>query len=423
MTETSLANMNYSEYLSRFKQYDKKYLFYFDFTDHLFVFIGYPYWRAYLITKVVNFSLEVFPVINIKAREVTIPKELIELNPQLIMADYDEQNEKLIKDFNRKVAPFFDLIPEEIYELVCNFRESQWEIIKAILINGENILQLLKTSPIIAFLLINLRNLNPSFHLANNMDYVSNLVLDKQKEILVNAKLPGTQRMVKLLSKFEPEAISIQNLILLSQITQLGSEVKETLYKFLSHEEKIKDSLFSQKIVEPLLFIVLTPKAIREFIALEDNVGVLETLRKIYFIMQAVPSPLPKLKSIQNIEESLRKYKLIYARYLAKVDFYPPPPIPGNEFIIPIQTRSELKSWAMRQQNCIRTYHSKIKKGNDYLYKVILDNEEATLHLEKRVNWFIKELSGVSNKKVSLRLKTEVKKWFLTPPTELEQSK
>ena len=70
-----------------------------------------------------------------------------------------------------------------------------------------------------------------------------------------------------------------------------------------------------------------------------------------------------------------------------------------------LNSSTELKLWADRQKNCIKTYIESIKSFKKYLYKVIYKDEEATLELIiGKSGVYMRALLGYNNEPVSIDL-------------------
>lgn len=96
---------------------------------------------------------------------------------------------------------------------------------------------------------------------------------------------------------------------------------------------------------------------------------------------------------------------------------YPPPPLPGNEVIVPILDSRTLKEESRQQQHCVAAFDNEIRLGRYFVYK-ILEPNRATLgvtvlktkngHLSLPVD----QLKGFQNRKVSAETEQSVLTWF-----------
>ena len=86
---------------------------------------------------------------------------------------------------------------------------------------------------------------------------------------------------------------------------------------------------------------------------------------------------IEKLSQIKNISENLNEK----IKTGGMTGDFPVQPLPDNEFITALKTPTEMRSWAIQQRNCIRTYLIDVKLGKCYFYKVNYNGEEATLEI------------------------------------------
>jgi len=90
---------------------------------------------------------------------------------------------------------------------------------------------------------------------------------------------------------------------------------------------------------------------------------------------------------------------------------FPKPPIPGNKFIVPITTSSELKHEGKVMNNCVETYEDKILFKNSYIYKVYYPGR-CTLEVVGRQYCSIGELKAKSNFKPHKIVHQYVQEWI-----------
>ena len=96
---------------------------------------------------------------------------------------------------------------------------------------------------------------------------------------------------------------------------------------------------------------------------------------------------------------------------------YPAPPISGNEVIVPIFDSSSLKAESQLQQHCVAAYHTEIRLGRYFVYR-IFKPERATLGVtilrmkNGQVSLRIDQLKGFQNRKVSTETEQLVLAWF-----------
>ena len=95
---------------------------------------------------------------------------------------------------------------------------------------------------------------------------------------------------------------------------------------------------------------------------------------------------------------------------------FPPPPIPGNKFIQPIESESGLKDEGRAMGNCVAEepdYLRRILKGASYIYRVYYP-ERCTLEVSiSRTGLFgIKEIKGINNCRVPKQTREFVRDWL-----------
>lgn len=421
--------MNTSFYYNKFfSQFGQQNLFEFKNEEHIYVLIGYPDWRAFIVNTKSNLKLEVYSRINIKTRKIGFLEELQgnKVNDGLHIKVEDPA---VRESYLEKEKKFFDSVPEDIINRVKVFNDSHWEIIKAIATYGHHFVTLIDSNPVLAYLLVNLEKLNPSFSLYIDNGYLENLITEKQKEILGLAGFPASKRMVKIFSKFDPELVDV-DLLKSFQLQFLKKqnddeipsylrlpflkkpERKEEIFEKLSHVGKINKNLIHIVIFYPNVAKRLSSKALQELSESELFKEILGKLKSI--TASAIKWGMPfKIDSIKNFDKIEENFKAALSKRKEEVNNFPSPPIPDGEGIYALRTVAQQNSWAMKQQNCIRGYVRKVFERKCHLYKVILGEEEATLEiLIHNDELKFGQIKGFRNKCVSKELWFHAKKWF-----------
>lgn len=416
---------SYQYFLS---QFGKENLFEFKNEEHLYVLVGYPNWRAFIINSNSGLKLEVYPSINVSTRKLEFLEEPLtsKANDRFYLKVDDPA---VMESYLEKEKKFFDTIPEEVTKRVKVFIDSHWEIIKAIATYGHHFVTLIDSNPVLAYLLVNLEKLNPSFSLYIDNGYLENLITEKQKEILGLAGFPASKRMVKVFSKFDPELVDV-DLLKSFQLQFLKKqnndevpsylrlpflkkpERKEEIFETLSHVGKINKNLIHTLVFYPNVTKSLSSKALQELSESESFKEILGKLKSM--TSSAIKWGMPfKISSIKNFDKIEEKFKVALSKRKDEVNNFPTPPIPDGEGIYALRTVAQQNSWAKKQQNCIRGYVSKVFARKCHLYRVILGEEEATLEiLIQNDGLKFGQIKGFKDKRVSKKLWLHAKKWF-----------
>lgn len=404
------ANNSHNQLLS---QFGKENLFDFKIEEHIYVFVGYPHWRAFIITPKSNLKLEVYPRINAAARKIEFLEE-----PQTSKTKdriyLKVEDPAMMESYLEKEKKFFDAIPEDIINRVKVYSDSHWEIIKAVSVYGHHFVTLIDSNPTLAYLLVNLDKINPSFSLYIDNSYLETLITEKQKEILGLADFPATKSMVKIFSKFDPKLVDVECLNGLKNNMLSKPERQEKILKILSHSRVISKNLFQIIAHNPAVLDIMSIGAVQELIKSESFSDLLDRIKKMYAKGKRwnIKFEIPDLKSFDKYENRFNEF---VQKRIDAYNYLPPAPIPNGEGIYALKTVAEQKSWGKKQQNCIGTYVHSVKTRQKFLYKVILNDEEATLEIKmKDGKCQLGNLLGKRNTKVSSELRSHIWKWFRT---------
>ncbi|MDR3627264.1 MAG: hypothetical protein P4L45_10550, partial [Ignavibacteriaceae bacterium] len=369
------------EFLSAF---DRDKLFKFQGEEFLFVLVGYPDLRAYLISRKHDMRIEVCPEINVITRKI----DLTEQTGKVIVQHCDQSKEKLNAteklivepDFEKEKA-FFDTIPSKIVETAGRFSNSHWEIIRACGIFGLNFDKLINSNSALAYILVSMKIFNPSFTLYNDLSYMNDLITIKQKEILEKALFPGTERMVKIFKKFDSKILDVEILLLLRSSLGTNRITREEILQILSHSTNINKEMLTLLGNDPALIKLMTSNAVQDLAKSKSFKSDLEKLMEIHNLSAKWNIKVAEIDNLERIDKVKQNLLDKVDKKREEQNKFPPPPIPGNEYIAALKDGLDQSYWAKRQGNCIRGYSSSVKAGRKYFYKVIYGGEEATLEI------------------------------------------
>jgi hypothetical protein len=393
---------------------DKSNLFEFTTEEYQFALAGYPVWKAFVAYRDSNIWIESYFRINVSKRiiffakaKAKTQKELKEISilDQLICDDIEIER--------KRIEDFFSTIPENIIRAVAKFPDSHWEALESIILLGSNLLALINSNPVLAYIIINSKKINPSIRLLSEAEVLKKMILTKQKEVLSKCGFLETNQMVKIFSKMDSSFINVNDLINLRNLLMIDIQLKERILNILSFAKNINQNLLKLTIYNSPLLQLLSNKIIYELAASESFNEHLTKIKQLYLNSKRWQLAAPKIISLPGINKTFEKQLIAVEIKRQKENAFPPPPIEDNFYITAICQESDLVSWSKRQKNCIRSYAGSIKSKQRYFYKVINGKEEATLEL-KLTNGQIKKggLLGTANISVSKGLIEIVDEWF-----------
>lgn len=401
--------------MNPFNNYNQETLCYFEFAEYKLVLIKYPIWKGYVAAKESDIWIKVYPKIDVKNKKIIFSKNsnnylISELPDRSLTESNDSYNFEINQ---RNSEKFFNSIPDEIVELVSIYSDSNWELVNGILLLGDDFKNLIKTNPALAFIIVNIEKFSPSFLYYSNISLLQKLIQTKRQKILGLCGFPETVQMVKIFSKIEPNVIDLYNFLRLRNIFLNKEKEIERILDFLSFSKKINQNSLTICLNFKHLLDKLENKILFELSNRADFKFCLNVLDIIHNQSLNWKVDFPKISSLSNISEVIEKFGERLREKKLISNMFPNPPLKDNEFIKALDSGKELNYWAKRQQNCIRSYLNDIKKGKCYLYKIILEDEEATLEIKLFKNKIVLgKLLGFQNKPVSDALKQKVIDWF-----------
>lgn len=396
-----------------FEQFDKTNLFVIKNEDYNLVVVGYPVWRGFVAATDTDIWIEIIPAIDVINKTIILPQKKRKPNQKDLFKQPQEKKEEIDPEVIKK---FFLSIPPEIIDLVSRFPDSHWELIGAVKLIGDDFQSLMKTNPALAYIIVNMEKLNPSFLYYANVELLQRMIKTKRKEILRLCGFPEAARMVKIFSKIDPKVLDIKLLIQLKEVLMTQTEKTERILQILSFAKSINKNLLHLVSVYTEVLESLNDRLVFELAEDENYSLKAAMLQQMNHKSRQWKVALPKSISLPGLDEAKKKFDEKVKVKRDKLDIFPKPPLEDNEYVKAITTETRLISWSKRQQNCIRSYAGKIRTGRCYIYKVIYEGEEATLEVKKKKNksFGISDLSGFKNCRVSDKLYTMVQEWIKT---------
>lgn len=286
---------------------------------------------------------------------------------------------------------------------------------------GPEALELLASSPLLGFCLAvndRFRKGARTWPMAAARQYMAR----PQREILDWLGFtPATEAVAKIARKCEPSSLTVGRCFRLQKAIT-DDHVRE----MLAHLPRINAGvigLVSDRDLQPLL----TPKFLGE-VACDPTenrddavVGLVTDIRRMHRLVHR-QEPLPALVS-------LRRAKMLHDKLIVELNHrrprplrcgeFPTPPVLGvarDDLIIsPIATVDELRALGRAQHNCVASYASRVKRGKDFIYRVVAeDGETYTLCLSKTRDgrWPVSEFKGLCNRPAPHSVLQEVNRWL-----------
>jgi hypothetical protein len=92
---------------------------------------------------------------------------------------------------------------------------------------------------------------------------------------------------------------------------------------------------------------------------------------------------------------------------------FPPPPYASSPSVQAVTTWDELKAEAMEMKHCVLSYGPAIAEGRNYIYRIVTNEERATLALRNcGGRWEIEQIAGVANAPISASTRAIVRSWL-----------
>ena len=305
-------------------------------------------------------------------------------------------------------------------KVVFPFYYRQWHLLSMIARCGTPAIDLIRSNPALAWALASYWVFHKVAVASNKMRVIRRLLKNgiKQTEILAWLGFPPTKSARKILMKIPHKGINCESLLMLRKLLK-----NDYAHKILSHLPIITDEVVNIMINPHLLplvnFSLLNEIALcKNYYDLHDIGFYLFDSWNICNILQLNEGKIKFLKTITQVKEfhdSLVE-QLNRAKQKGLNVPLPPPPLPGNDCIVPLTKSLDLIKEGREQKNCVASYIPLVARKmiyKYYIYKTIPPLERCTLSLvKKNGKWRIEQLKMACNQPASKHTLLAVKKWL-----------
>ena len=318
-------------------------------------------------------------------------------------------------------------VPEEIANALAVFSSCQWNPLVFTHFD-RGFLDLLKSSPALAYYLANDRDVSIRIY-RERQTLLPKLVGSKQVDLLDYVGLGCRKQMVGIVKKIRPESADMTNVRELQNVRGHEEGLKR-----LSHLQTINQGVLALVGEGDRLMRYYTPSFLEEVSHDESNLcapsvysQLSECLRLHWEFHPRQEFPLmTRMEKLNTYFDELAQEKQgrdneRYGIELARREMgnksveslqFPPQPIPDSDSIRALISDEQLIQEGMKQRNCVGCYGSRVRTGNNYVYRV-LKPERATLNIAKGgARWWLQELKTACNRPASAATIKLVQNWL-----------
>lgn len=335
--------------------------------------------------------------------------------------------------------PFMEMVRDAVYgdrawvawlrgfdvesrQVVAGFRERSWHMLMLAL-RCPGAIELMQCSPGLAFALGSSWVFRGDRRVARPLRSARSLVRKRQRAVAAWLGFPGTESVARILRRVPYEAIGVEALLYLrGSLCDPASAgllchvpvITRDVIRIISSEDLRKHAsprLLIEAGSERAVTAIPAWQMMRDTLAMFAEAGrdptslVFRSLEHLAVVHDEAVAVLNG-RARASLRLPLR---------------LPPPPLPGNELILPLSTASDFCDEAREQSNCIVTYASRVAtserdsrdgKPGIYVYRV-LEPERATLSIRRvRGEWCLDELRCAHNQPAAPQTHRVVQEWL-----------
>ena len=306
-------------------------------------------------------------------------------------------------------------LPKELARGIEDFRNHQWWMIVMASLLESPALDLLNSTPILAYMLANNRSYQEMMQNEERRCRALEIVCMKQRELLGKFKYPDSKRMVSIIRKIKPQSVSPEDLRALKRTIR-----DENVEKSLLHLPAINCGILALA-TNPELTGTYNSKLLQEISESrrEDyypfTAQLIDEIKYMFGVARP-GTPTPLFRSVARAQQCHDEVAVDFLRVSSTKLKYckiPRPPLPGTESIVPLTTIPQLKEEGQDQRNCVGSYARRVSQRATYIYKVLAP-ERATLAIVRTSGgtWRTGELRCAGNTEVKAQTRKTVQAWL-----------
>ncbi len=260
--------------------------------------------------------------------------------------------------------------------------------------------------------------------LSVSQDDFAALVLNKRTELLRFCGLPATASLKRLVGRIEVRAMLLDDFLFVHQSLQDTKFTEKLRYIPRLNTHQLTSLRYYAGPFWPGFLAMLEPEMEvwqqRLVRRMAEDVG----------RMGATPAHLQGINTYQDLQalhDRLveRRNRLLRARggerrrlllqqYQEEFGDFPPPPFPGNDEVVPLESWEALLDEGEAMRHCVSGYGKVVGQQTVFIYKV-LKPQRLTMALNKTGDrWLVSEVRGVCNSAATEEAMNVIKEWFIS---------
>ncbi len=309
-------------------------------------------------------------------------------------------------------------IPPAVLAMSESLPALQYQLLQAMQVS-EGALELAFSAPLLFLLLV-----YQADQLALSRDEFVALVLQKRTEILRFCGLPATSSLKRLVARIEVRSMMMDEFLYIRQALQ-NSDFTDPLRHIprLNTHQLMALRYYTgpfwpgfMTILEPVMEL-WQQRQIRQIA--EDTAQMGATLAHLQGIdtfgaLQTLHDRLIERRNLLYRANGGERRRLLLEQYALDYGEYPPPPLPGNEVVVPLQSWEELVKEGEDMRHCVSGYGREVGLQQQFIYQV-LSPQRLTMALQRVGNsWQVAQVRGVCNCRATDEAMDVIKQWFVS---------
>ncbi len=314
--------------------------------------------------------------------------------------------------------PVRESIPPAMLKLSELLPALQYQLLQAIQVS-EPSRELAFSAPLLFLFVVYQAN-----RLSVSQDDFTALVLNKRTELLRFCGLPATASLKRLVGRIEVRSILLDDFLYVHQSLQDTKFTEKLRYIPRLNTHQLTALRYYAGLFWPGFLAMLEPEMevwqLRQIRRIAEDVG----------RMGATPAHLQGINTYQDLQalhDRLveRRNRLLRARggerrrlllqqYQEEFGDFPPPPFPGNDEVVPLESWEALLDEGEAMRHCVSGYGKVVGQQTVFIYKV-LKPQRLTMALNKTGHrWLVSEVRGVCNSAATEEAMNVIKEWFIS---------
>lgn len=313
--------------------------------------------------------------------------------------------------------PVRESIPPDLLKLSELLPALQYQLLQAMQVSQEA-RELALSAPLLFLLVV-----YQADRLAISAEAFARLVVQKRTELLRFCGLPATASLKRLVGRIEVRPMLLDDFLFMHQSLQDATFTEKLLHISCLNTHQLIALRYYAGPFWPGFLAMLEPEMelwqLRQIRRMAEDIGRLGATAvhvqgiNTYEDLQALHDRLVERRNRLLRARGGERRRLLVEQYQEEFGDFPPPPFPGNDAVVPLDSWEALVDEGEVMRHCVSGYGNVVGQRALFIYQVLKPQRLTMALMKTGDRWLVSEVRGVCNSAASEEAMGVIKDWFI----------